>query len=106
MARKHTILTALLLSTTPAAASPERTPPADSQVAKPLRDLRAELMNAGRDKAQADIGRFRALCDKDGYPLVGNIANKSKMYQPSQFCSDVRASGGAARDAKKAEKRS
>jgi hypothetical protein len=96
MARKHTILTALLLSSTPAAASPPRTPPPDAEVAKPLLDLRVQLVRAGHDKAHAEIGRFRALCDKDGYPLVGNIANKPNMYQPSQFCADVR----------KAEKRS
>lgn len=92
MARKHTILTALLLSAAPASASPgARTPPPDSEVAKPLLELRSQLMRAGHDKVQADVGRFRALCDKDGYPLVGNIANKS-MYQPSQFCADVRKS--------------
>jgi hypothetical protein len=59
-------------------------------------DLRGELLRGGRDKAQADVSKFRALCDKDGYPLVGNLANKPDMYQPSQFCSDIR----------KAEKRS
>ena len=97
MARKHTILTALLLSAAPAAASPDaHAPPPDAKVARPLLDLRADLMKTGRDKAQADIGRFRALCDKDGYPLVGNIANKPNMYQPSAFCADLR----------KAEKRS
>ena len=91
MARKHTILTALLLSSTPATASPDaHAPPPDSQVAKPLLELRTNLLRAGHDKVQADIGRFRALCDKDGYPLVGNIANKNNMYQPSQFCADVR----------------
>ena len=89
MIRKHNILTVLLLSVAPAAASPTA-PPADAEAARPLLELRGQLMNAGRDKAQAEIGRFRALCDKDGYPLVGNVAGKAKMYQPSQFCSDVR----------------
>jgi hypothetical protein len=98
MARRHKFLTALLLSSAPAAASPAapHAPPSDSAVAKPLLELRAQLLHAGRDKAQAEMSTFRALCDKDGYPLVGNIANKGDMYQPSQFCSDVR----------KAEKRS
>jgi len=59
-------------------------------VAKPLLELRAQLLHAGRDKAQVQVSTFRPLCDKDGYPLVGNIANKGDMYQPSQFCSDVR----------------
>jgi hypothetical protein len=92
MARKHQILTVLLLSTAPAAASPSaHTPPPDSQVTRTLLDLRVELIKTGRDKAQADVGRFRALCDKDGYPLVGNIANKNG-YQPSAFCADLRKS--------------
>jgi hypothetical protein len=97
MARKHTILTALLLSSAPAMASPPpRTPPPDEQASKQLLELRVQLARAGHDKAHAEIGRFRALCDQDGYPLVGNIANKTKVYQTSQFCADVR----------KAEKRS
>lgn len=92
MARKHKFLTVLLLSSAPAAASPAvtHTPPADSAVAKPLLELRAQLLHAGRDKAQAEAGKFRPLCDKDGYPLVGNVASKGDMYQPSEFCSDVR----------------
>ena len=91
MARKHKFLTVLLLSSAPVAASPSaHAPPPDSAVAKPLLELRTQLLRAGRDKAQAESGKFRALCDKDGYPLVGNIANKGDMYQPSQFCSDVR----------------
>jgi hypothetical protein len=97
MPRKHTILTVLLLSTAPAAASPDaHEPPPDSKVSKQMLELRMDLIRAGRDKAQSDVTRFRALCDKDGYPLVGNMANKSNVYQPSKFCGDVR----------KAEKRS
>jgi hypothetical protein len=66
-------------------------PPADSAVPERLIALRDELTRAGRDKAQAEVARFRPLCDGDGYPLVGNIAAKGdKWYQPSQFCSDVR----------------
>jgi hypothetical protein len=97
MPRKHTILTVLLLSATPAAASPDaHAPPPDSKVSKEMLELRMDLIRSGRDKAQSDASRFRPLCDKDGYPLVGNMANKSNAYQPSKFCSDVR----------KAEKRS
>jgi hypothetical protein len=97
MSRKRNILTVLLLSAAPAAASPDaHAPPPDTKVAKATLDLRMDLIRAGRDKAQADVSRYRPLCDKDGYPLVGNMANKSNVYQPSQFCSDVR----------KAEKRS
>jgi len=88
MARTHHVLTVLLLSAAPAVASP--TPPPDDAVTKPLLDLRAQLRDAGHDKAIAQLARFRPLCDKDGYPLVGNIASKGGVYQPSQFCRDVR----------------
>jgi hypothetical protein len=47
-------------------------------------------VRAGREKAQMAVARFRPLCDQEGYPLVGNVASKGDMYQPSQFCSDVR----------------
>jgi len=69
---------------------PRPAPPADAVAARPLLELRAQLLHAGRDKAQAEVARFRPLCDKDGYPLVGNVANKGDMYQPSELCSDVR----------------
>jgi hypothetical protein len=36
------------------------------------------------------MSTFRPLCDADGYPLVGNIANKRGVYQPSKFCAEVR----------------
>jgi hypothetical protein len=122
MPRKRNILTALLLSSVPAVASPTAyrplcdregyplagnvalkgdtgqprpatrpAPPADSAVPERLLALRADLLRAGRDKAQAEIARFRPLCDSDGYPVVGNVAAKGdKWYQPSQFCSDLR----------------
>jgi hypothetical protein len=97
MARTHTILTVLLLSSAPAGASPGRqAPPADADAPRALLDLRLDLIRAGHDKAQADLARFRPLCDKDGYPLVGNMVGKRGVYQPSEFCSDIR----------KAEKRS
>ena len=97
MARTHTVLTVLLLSAAPASASPGRhAPPEDSAAPPALLTLRSDLIKAGHDKAQADLARFRPLCDKDGYPLVGNMVGKRGVYQPSEFCSDVR----------KAEKRS
>ena len=91
MARTHRLLTVLLLSSSPAGACPpaSHTPPDDAKVPRALLDLRAEMFKAGRDKAEADIARFRALCDKDGYPLVGNLAVKSN-FQPSDFCGEVR----------------
>lgn len=92
MTRTHKIVTALLLAATPAVASPSdhRAPAPDAEVPPRLRELRQELLNTGRDKALAAVARFRPLCDKDGYPLVGNLATKGDMYQPSQFCADVR----------------
>jgi hypothetical protein len=96
-ARTHQLLTVLLLAAplatplaTPAAASPAHTPPDDDHASRAMLDLRSQLFSAGREKAQASIGRFRALCDKDGYPLVGNMTGKTGIYQPSEFCSDVR----------------
>ena len=86
--RTHKLLTVLLLSSAPAGACPP--PPPDSEVPAALRELRADLIKAGHDKVQADASRFRALCDKDGYPLVGNLVGKRGVYQPSEFCSDVR----------------
>jgi len=86
--RTHKLLTVLLLSSAPAGACP--TPPPDSAAPAALLELRGDLIKAGHDKAQVDASRFRALCDKDGYPLVGNLVGKRGVYQPSEFCSDVR----------------
>jgi hypothetical protein len=80
------------MAAAPAAASPNEhaPPPEDAKVSRALLDLRGAMMNAGRDQAQTNLARFRPLCDKDGYPLVGNLVGKTGVYQPSQFCSDVR----------------
>lgn len=92
MARTHQLLTVLLLSSSPAGAWPSapHPPPDDAHAPPALLELRTDLIRAGHDKAQADLARFRALCDKDGYPLVGNMVGKRGVYQPSEFCSDVR----------------
>jgi hypothetical protein len=91
MARTHHLLTVLLLSSAPAGACPPgHAPRSDAEAPAALLDLRGELLGAGRDKAQRDVPHYRALCDKDGYPLVGNLANKKGVYQPSEFCSDLR----------------
>jgi hypothetical protein len=91
MSRTHSIVTAVLLSAAPIAASPSGHAPApEAQVPEPLRALRFALIKAGRAAALAEVVHFRPLCDRDGYPLVGNLANKGDMYQPSAFCTDVR----------------
>jgi len=92
MARTHQLLTVLLLSSAPAGASPTapHAPPDDAHAPRALIELRWSLLNAGRDHAQAELARFRPLCDRDGYPLVGNLVEKGSMYQPSEFCTDVR----------------
>lgn len=51
--------------------------------------LRAETIEGARAK----IAHYRPLCDKDGYPLVGNVVRKSPKpeLQPSELCADLRA---------------
>ncbi len=67
--------------------------PADDNAQPQARlDLRLSLYNTDRETALAASARFRALCDADGYPLVGNIANKGQRYDVSEYCSDLRAS--------------
>ncbi|HEU4536093.1 MAG TPA: hypothetical protein VFS00_18340, partial [Polyangiaceae bacterium] len=65
-------------------------PPSDEAAPPGLLALRGALYQAGREGGRAQMSRFRPLCDRDGYPLVGNIANKSNIYHPSQLCSDLR----------------
>jgi hypothetical protein len=38
------------------------------------------------------MARYRPLCDKDGYPLVGNLSRKSPDpgLEPSELCAEVR----------------
>jgi hypothetical protein len=68
-----------------------RPPPPDADVSPALLALRDELDKQTPAKALAQLKRFRPLCDKDGYPLVGNLVRKdSSGYQPSEFCAAVR----------------
>jgi hypothetical protein len=105
MSRKRTVLTVILLSATPAAASPGASPaappsagptdhppapPPDARAAPALLALRTQLLQTPRAEAKAQLARFRPLCDRDGYPLVGNVASKGNVDQPSQVCSYVR----------------
>lgn len=97
MSHKHAILAVLLLSAAPVAASPgselPRPPPPDTEVSRELIDLRASLFDAGKQRALRERGRFRPLCDREGYPLVGNVTRKQGLFQPSQFCAEVRKAG-------------
>lgn len=86
--RTRTLLPLLLLVSPPVFAS---TPPPDDEAPKELIDLRAELFETG-EKALQQVPRFRALCDAEGYPLVGNVVRKNNVFQPSQFCAAVRSS--------------
>jgi hypothetical protein len=88
MIRPRTLIPTLLLVATPAFAKP----PPDAQAPEALIELRSELFEAGREQALQQVPRFRALCDAEGYPLVGNAVRKGDVFQPSQFCAEVRAS--------------
>jgi hypothetical protein len=88
LARTHALIPILLLASTPTFAKP----PPDEKAPQALIELRSQLFEAGREQALQQVPRFRALCDADGYPLVGNVVRKGEVFQPSQFCSAVRAS--------------
>lgn len=88
MIRPRTLVPILLLASTPVFAKP----PPDAEVPAALIELRAELFEAGPEQALKQVPRFRALCDDEGYPLVGNVVRKGDVYQPSQFCAAVRSS--------------
>ncbi|MFV8755066.1 hypothetical protein ACNOYE_31335 [Nannocystaceae bacterium ST9] len=90
MIRPRTLITTLLLTSTPTPAFAK--PPPDAEAPEALIELRSELFKAGPEQAQQEVPRFRALCDADGYPLVGNAVRKTDVYQPSQFCEALRAS--------------
>lgn len=89
---RHRIATVLLLSSAAAFASPDHRPPSDDQAKPELIKLRAELFHLTKDAAKQQQAKFRALCDADGYPLVGNIRSKGDdgYMQPSALCELVR----------------
>jgi hypothetical protein len=89
MPARHRLATLILLSSTVASASPDvHRPPPDAEVKPALLQLRTELRAMTHENAVKALPRFRALCDADGYPLVGNIATKGEdeRIQPSQAC--------------------
>ena len=87
MLRPRTLVPILLLASTPAFAG--KPPPSDENAPKELIELRSELFEAG-EKSLKQIPKFRALCDAEGYPLVGNAVRKNDVFQPSSFCAAVR----------------
>jgi len=57
-----------------------------------LHALRGTLSTIDRSNAMQQVAKFEPLCDKDGYPLVGNLVRKGEdSYHPSEFCKDLRA---------------
>jgi hypothetical protein len=77
----------------PPAAAPVSPPPERHLSQDPaLLALREDLAHETRGQVH-NPDRFLPLCDKDGYPLVGNVMRKSPSpdYQPSAFCADLRA---------------
>ena len=89
-----TVASASTAPMTPAAAVVATPPEPADDAAQPqaLLELRGSLYGTDRETALAASARFRALCDAEGYPLVGNIANKGQRYDVSEYCSDLRAS--------------
>ena len=87
-----TVATAAATATIDPAAvpAPTRRPFLEADLPKEIVALRAELYSNGSAAAQANPARFRALCDREGYPLVGNVANKGAMYTVREHCAAVR----------------
>lgn len=95
------IVPTLLLTASTATAAPMD----DWEAPNELLQLRDELAFAGPAWALEDQPSYAALCDDEGFPLVGNAVPKDWdamqqaqgmlasgfPYQPSQFCRDVNA---------------
>lgn len=67
-------------------------PPPDAKVPAALLALRGELGAATPEQLRSSEAHFRPLCDKDGYPLVGNLNQKGppEGNTPSAFCAALR----------------
>ena len=76
----------------PAAAPNPASIVSDDKADPKLLLLRTELDGETSESALAKQAHYRPLCDKDGYPLVGNVVRKGRGGpHPSQLCADVRA---------------
>jgi hypothetical protein len=62
----------------------------DSEQPEALMRLRSELYGSDEMTINVSHAKFRALCDENGYPVVGNVASKSMRHDVSSFCEDVR----------------
>lgn len=72
----------------------QHAPPTDDKADPKLLTLRTELDQGNLEAALAKQDHFRPLCDKDGYPLVGNLNRKGPGppgATPSAFCAGVRS---------------
>jgi hypothetical protein len=83
------VIATVLLSST-AMAGADRKPPKDADAPPALIELRKNLYAAKPTDALADKPRFRALCDAEGYPLVGNLRDKGITLTVADFCGEVR----------------
>jgi hypothetical protein len=63
---------------------------ADEEQPEALMRLRGELYGADDLTLNLSHEKFRALCDENGYPVVGNVASKAMRHDVSSYCEDVR----------------
>ena len=84
MRKTYTILAVALTTTACGGAASEAT-------AHPMtrQELAQELSNVSLEHALENREHFAPLCDADGYPLAGNINNKSTGATVSQFCQAI-----------------
>jgi hypothetical protein len=78
-------------SVSTAAETVANNPPPNAKEDPRLVALAEELVSAERKQVESNVKHFRPLCDKDGYPLVGNLNRKTPNYDVSTFCSEIRS---------------
>lgn len=87
------VVTVSLLPNPSAAPVVPATPPVikpDDEQPESVMRLRSELYRADELTLGVSHAKFRALCDANGYPVVGNVASKSMRHDVSSYCEDVR----------------
>jgi hypothetical protein len=81
------------LVSSPAPAPAPATPPVikrDEEQSEAILRLRSELYRSDDLTLNVAHAKFRALCDENGYPVVGNVASKSMKHDVTSYCEDVR----------------